>query len=56
MADSLEKIEQQISELETQAKNTETLYTKIQGALEALAALKNSLTEEVKKPKETAKK
>ena len=42
MAD-LTILEDQIKNLETQKANTETLFIKIQGALEALAALKEQV-------------
>jgi hypothetical protein len=48
----LDTIDKQIADLETQAKNTETLFVKIQGALEALQVLKKTLSETKKEEKE----
>ncbi|QDP58165.1 MAG: hypothetical protein Unbinned5123contig1000_50 [Prokaryotic dsDNA virus sp.] len=39
MADNKETVKEQIKALEEQKKNTETMYFKLQGAIEALTAV-----------------
>jgi len=52
MADNKQTIKDQIAALEEQKKNTETMYFKIQGAIEALQGLEPIID---KKPEETKK-
>tara|TARA_R110000824_G_scaffold303853_1_gene491698 strand:- start:319 stop:486 length:168 start_codon:yes stop_codon:yes gene_type:complete len=55
MADTKSKIKEQIKGLEDQKKQTETLYFKLQGAVEALEALIPTLEEETDKVKKVKK-